>query len=166
MVAAMLHQRLVAAGVDARVLSAGLRASGEPPTDKAERLLAGHGVNVSRYRSTSISRGHVKHAGLIVCAEVRHVVSIAGEYPGSFGRCFTLPEVVRLGERVGPRGGEAIGGWLDRIGRLRVSPMDYLDAKSSDAGEIADPTGKSPSTWDATFAEIDDLTRRLARLLT
>ena len=52
--------------------------------------------------------------------------------------------------------------WLADINQGRPAGFDYLD---TDVGEIDDPTGHAPAVWAASFAQIDDLTGRLAALL-
>lgn len=153
-------------GVPLKVLSAGVRASsGATASDPALRMLAGRGVDVRRHRSTRIDERHVRHSHLIVCAEHEQVLSISGAHPGSFRKTFTLPEIVRLGEEVGPRHRSTLDDWLGRIAERRVDPMRYLEMPSSAIGELADPTGMSSATWHLAFDEIDDLTYRLAELI-
>ena len=101
-------------------------------------------------------------ADLIVTAEHKQVVAIAGRWPQAYDHTFTLPEIVELGERVGARGGRTHLEWLAALHAVRPDPLGYLDTK---VGEISDPTGRSPATWSACFAQIDDLTARLIDLL-
>ena len=101
-------------------------------------------------------------ADLIVATEHRHVVAIAGRWPEVYDRTFTLPEIVELGERVGARGRRTHVEWLATLHAERPDPLGYLDTT---VGEIEDPTGRSPATWSACFAQVDDLTARLVALL-
>jgi protein-tyrosine phosphatase len=135
---------------------------GELPTHNAVQLLAERDIDVSGYLSHFLSKQGVIGADLIVTAERRHVVTIAGRWPEVYDRTFTLPEIVELGERVGPRGALTLREWLDAVHAERPSPLDYLDHA---VGEIADPTGKSPDRWSTCFAQIDDLSERLIKLL-
>lgn len=150
----------------ARILSAGMRASGRASaSDPAIRLLAGRGIDVSDHISKRVNEPHVRHADIVVCAQHDQVVSIAGAHPGAFRKTFTLPELVRLGQQVGPRGSATLDDWLARIGEQRFDPMRYLELSPAAVGELADPTGMSPATWHLAFEEIDDLTRRLVELI-
>lgn len=145
------------------VRSAGFsEAGGELPTDNAVRLLKGRGIDVSGYLSHYLDTSGVTGADLIVTAEHRHVVAIAGCWPQVYDCTFTLPEIVDLGERVGARGRRTHLEWLAALHAERPDPLGYLDTT---VGEIEDPTGQAPTTWSAVFAQIDDLTARLAALL-
>ena len=145
------------------VRSAGFsEAGGELPTDNAVRFLERRGIDVSGYLSHYLSGPGVTGADLIVAAEHKHVVAIAGRWPEAYDYTFTLPEIVELGERVGPRGRRTHLEWLAALHAERPDPLGYLDTK---VGEIADPTGRSPATWTACFTQIDDLTARLIALL-
>lgn len=166
MMAGLLAAHCREVGVPARILSAGMRASGRSPaSDPAIRLLAGRGIDVRDHVSTRVDEPHVRHADLIVCAQHDQVVSISGAHPGSFRKTFTLPEIVRLGELVGPRRRTPWEDWLTGLGEHRFDPMQYLEVSRAVVGELADPTGMSPATWQLAFDEIDDLTRRLVELL-
>jgi protein-tyrosine-phosphatase len=150
-------------GMKVVVRSAGFsEAGGELPTDTAVRLLKERGIDVSAYLSHYLSTSGVVGADLIVTAEQKHVVAIAGRWPQMYDSTFTLPEIVELGERIGPRGTRSHADWLNALHAERPDPLGYLDTK---VGEIADPTGQSPATWSAAFARIDDLTARLVTLL-
>ncbi|MEX2625963.1 MAG: hypothetical protein WD225_03710 [Ilumatobacteraceae bacterium] len=165
LMAGLLAQHADAAHLDASVLSAGFRGGGMSATDRARRLLAARGIDVGDHRSQRLDEPHVHHADLIVCAEHDHVVAIAGDHPSAFVKTFTLPELVRLAEAVGPRAGASLDEWLARIAVERTDPMGYLQLRSSAVGELADPTGSAPATWTTAFDEIDDLTGRLVAAL-
>lgn len=165
LMAGLLGQHADAAHLDASVLSAGIRGGGMPATDRARRLLAARGIDASNHRSKRLDEPHVRHADLIVCAEHDHVVAIAGDHPSAFVKTFTLPELVRLAEVVGPRVGAPLDEWLARIAAERIDPMGYLQLRSLAVGELADPTGMSPATWTSAFDEIDELTGRLVAAL-
>ena len=135
---------------------------GELPTPKAIQLLAERDVDVSGYLSHYLGETGVTGADLIVTSEHRHVVMLAGRWPEVYDRTFTLPEIVELGERTGPRGVRTLRQWLDALHTERPAPLDYLDHP---VGEIADPTGRSATEWTTCFDQIDDLTARLIALM-
>ena len=163
MAGGLLERHLTRLRVEATVMTAGIMPGGQPPMDRAVRLLAGRGIVADDHRSQILTEQLVTDADLIVTAERDHVVTIAGQWPIAFTSTFTLPELVTLAERAGARSGESIGEWLRRVAKDRPQSMDYLDSK--DIGEIADPTGQAPTAWEQAFAQIDDLTRRLATAL-
>lgn len=150
-------------GIDADVRSAGVRAEGLPPTEPTVRFLRGRGFDVSEKRSTPVSEQLVSGADLILTAEGSHVVWIAGRWPSAFRRSFTLPELVGLSEQVGPRAGRLLREWLDSIDAVRPDRLEYLDDHT--IPEVADPPGGVRAAWSSSFAEIDELTVRVAKAL-
>ena len=157
------HARRVDLDLTSVFRSAGFsERGGELPTPRAIQLLAARDIDVSGYLSHYLGKTGVVGADLIVTAEHRHVVTIAGRWPEVYDRTFTLPEMVELGERIGPRDGRTLREWLDGLHAERPAPLDYLDQP---VGEIADPTGHSATQWSACFEQIDDLTARLIALM-
>ena len=78
-------------------------------------------------------------------------------------RTFTLKELVRRGEKVGPRGPrEPVSAWLGRVGTGRVV-SDLMGEDEND--DVADPIGRPPAVYEATAVELDDLTSRFVGLL-
>lgn len=163
MCGALLGAHLREVGLAAVVHTGGTLGDGEPALDRATYLLSERGLDVSDHRSRGVDEGVVTTSDLILTAERTHVAFIAGRWPDTFARTFTLPEIVQRAEQAGPRQGGSLPSWLAALGEGRPTAFDYLDA--DDIAEVADPTGGSPRAWDAAFAEIDDLTARLARLL-
>ena len=161
--AALLEEHAQSKRLNVTVRSAGFsEEGGELPTDTAVRLLKGRGIDVSGYLSHYLNTPGVTGADLIVTAEHRHVVAIAGRWPQAYDYTFTLPEIVELGERVGGRDKRTHLEWLAALHAERPDPLGYLDTKVS---EINDPTGRSPADWTRCFQQIDDLTTRLINLL-
>jgi protein-tyrosine phosphatase len=160
---ALLESQLRVTGVDAAVRSAGTIADDQPATATTVRLLAARGLDVSGHIGRLVTEDDVRHAELIVAAEVAHVVHVAGRWPGSFDRVFTLPELVARGEAAGPRRGRPLSEWLALVGAGRHAGIDYLSDPT--VLEVPDPTGYPPEVWQRSFAQIDDLCTRLARLL-
>lgn len=163
LIGALLEAHLRTAGVASHIQSAGTAADGQQPIEHAIRLLAARGIDVDDHISRPIAADDVRAADLILTAEQQHVVAIAGQWPDAFARTFTLPELVARARSVGPRDDRSLAEWLREIGVDRPTALDYLDA--TDILEVADPTGKSRAVWDASFSQIDALTRELAKVL-
>ena len=161
---ASLDRRLREVGCKPQITSGGFRTAGRPPTETTVRLLAELGIEVGDHRSQLIDDSLVSTADLILCAEREHVVTIAGRYPGSFARAFTMPEFARLGEVVGSVDGD-LPGWLRRVEPQRPPGLDYLDVDASTVGEIRDPTACPPKVWAEVVRHIDDLAVRIARVM-
>ena len=165
MAAALLGRRLGDAGLEATVTSAGLLFDGRPATDYGVAVMADRGLDTTGHRSRKLRPDLLEGVDLVLGmarSHVREAVALAG--PGVLGRAFTLKEIVRRGEERGGRGpDEPLDGWLARLATGR-RPADLLG--DSDADDIADPVGGPRKSYERTAAELDDLTARLARLLT
>jgi protein-tyrosine-phosphatase len=78
-------------------------------------------------------------------------------------RAFTLKELVRRGEDIGPRpGGQSVEEWLLKAHAGRTH-ADLLGEDKAD--DIHDPIGSSRAQYEKTATEIEDLTDRLVALL-
>jgi hypothetical protein len=83
--------------------------------------------------------------------------------PTLFGRTFTLKELVRRGEHIGPRQAhESLDEWLARAGDGR-RPMELFGESPDD--DIPDPYQQSPKVYAKCIELLDDLTERLVDLL-
>lgn len=160
MMAALLQRHLADLGVAARVASAGTRADGGAPTRETVKLLAQYGIDVNGHQGAPLDQHIVESADLIVTAEQQHVVDVAGHWPDALASTFTLAELVERAQVCGGRLGAPIDEWRALLNEGRPTGIDYLDDRT--IGEIADPTGLDSRAWNVTFAQIDDLTRRLA----
>jgi protein-tyrosine-phosphatase len=160
MMEALLRQHLSDTGVAGSISSAGTQASGGLATSDTVRLLAARGLDVRGHSGRPLDELSVGSADLVITAERQHVVEIAGRWPQSFAKAFTLPELVELAQRRGGRLGAPIDDWLEILGDGRQQGFDYLD--DATVGEIDDPTGHDHRVWTSTFSQIDDLARRLA----
>ena len=146
----------------AGLLDEGLLPSGELPPSEAVAALAGYGLDISGHRSRRVTAVDLGRADLVLGmsrAHVRRTVVIA---PDTWPRAFTLKEVVRRGEEIGPvKPGEPLADWLGRVheGRDRAALLG-----DSPADDVADPMGGPPQAFADTAALLDDLAGRLARL--
>jgi protein-tyrosine-phosphatase len=95
--------------------------------------------------------------------EREHVRRAVVLEPDAWTKAFTLRELVRRGEAIGPRiAGEALASWLERVGWSRRQE-DLFDA--SDEDDVADPVAAPLSVLRSTAEEIRDLVGRLVDLL-
>jgi protein-tyrosine phosphatase len=159
----LLSNRLETLGLFARVHSAGLLTSGSHPAPEAVAALAARGVDISAHRSRRLSAPLVNEADLVLGLAREHVREAVLADPEAWPRSFTLRELVRRGERVGPWArGQSLEEWLSKVAADRT-PSDMLGASSAD--DVADPIGGPPSAYEATAAELSELTDSLADLL-
>lgn len=160
---ALLGHYLHRLGADAQLASVGTVGEGLPAMPEARALLDERGIDVGDHLSHRVDAASVASADLVLTAEVQHVVHVAGTWPGTFRRTFTLPEFVRRASAVGPRAGAPLAEWLGHLGADRPTGAAYLQDPS--VPEVADPTGGPPAVWAAAFAEIDAMCRAAAELL-
>jgi protein-tyrosine phosphatase len=149
MAEALLTDRLAALGSAATVHSGGMLGDGEPPPPEAIVAMVGYGLDISAHRSRRVTAKDLERADLTLAMareNLRHAVVTA---PSAWPRAFTLRELVRRAEAVGPR-----AGWLARAhdGRER---MALLGDSADD--DVADPTGGPPAGYAETAATLSGL---------
>jgi protein-tyrosine phosphatase len=158
----LLHRQHLLRGLGLAVRTAGFEQPGLPPTAETVRRLDRFGIDASGHRSRRLDDDDIDRAGLVLTAERRHVVEIAGRRPAAFTRTFTLPEAVDRGTAHGGRDGEELATWISALDEGRPRASAYLDAT---VGEIEDPTGRALEDWDRTVAEVERLVDALCGLL-
>jgi protein-tyrosine phosphatase len=145
------------------VISAGLLEGGHPVAAQTVKAMAPYGVDLSGHLSTELTADAVEAAELIVTMERRHAREVVLLVPTALGRTFTLKDLVRRGERVGPRpAGTTLAAWLEGVGEGRDRSA-LIGRDPTD--EVADPMGGDLGDYRATAAELSDLISRLAGLL-
>jgi protein-tyrosine phosphatase len=144
-------------------ISAGLLEEGRPVLPEVVTVLSGYGLDLSGHRSRQMTATDVGEADLVLGMERRHGREAVLLVPSALGRTFTLKDLVRRGEKSGPRGRvETLDSWLETVGQGREKSS--LIGRSAD-DDVADPLGGVLADYRATAAEIADLVERLARLL-
>ncbi|MBW3615513.1 MAG: low molecular weight protein arginine phosphatase [Actinobacteria bacterium] len=159
----MLRHRLAARGHGARVHSAGLLDAGRPASAHGVDVLGARGIDLGSHRSRTLTAELVRGADLVLGMARMHVREAVVLVPAAWPRAFTLKELVRRGEEIGPRSaGQPLEEWLSKAhaGRSRSDLMG-----DSDLDDIFDPIGSPRSRYEATAAEIEDLTDRLVALV-
>jgi len=162
MAAALLARRLAVLGVTTLVSSAGMIRCGDPPLPDVISAMASYGIDIAPHRSRVARATDLHRASLVLAMardNLRYAVTIE---PEAWPRAFTLRELVRRGEQIGPRApGEPFADWLFRAqaGRERSSLLGY-----SAEDDIADPAGGSRRAYSETASLLDRLVLRLAEL--
>jgi protein-tyrosine phosphatase len=162
MAASLLGRRLGALGAAVPVRSAGMFRGGDPPFPEVISVMASYGIEIASHRSRVASAADLARASLVLAMardNLRHAVITE---PGAWPRAFTLKEVIRHGERIGPRPpGEPLSQWLLRAhaGRERASLLG-----DSAEDDVADPAGGPLRAYAETARVLDRLVSRLAVL--
>jgi protein-tyrosine phosphatase len=162
MAAALLARRLAALGVTVPVRSAGMMGGGDPPHPEVVSVMAPYGIEIASHRSRLVRVADLASASMVLAMARDHLRHAAITEPGAWPRAFTLKELIRRGERIGPRPpGEPFSGWLSRAhaGRERISLLG--DTPDDD---VADPAGGPMSAYLDTAGLLDRLVTRLAEL--
>jgi protein-tyrosine phosphatase len=157
MAAALLARRLAALGVTVPVRSAGMISSGDPPHPEVISVMASYGIEIASHRSRVVCAADLASASLVLAMARDNLRHAAITEPGAWPRAFTLKELVRRGEQIGPRPpGEPLSGWLSRVhaGRERTSLLgDSLD------DDVADPAGGPLRAYADTAGLLDRLVK-------
>jgi low molecular weight protein-tyrosine phosphatase len=160
MAAALLTRRLSGLGV--AVQSAGMLRDGDPPAPEVVTVMAAYGLDLTGDRSRVVSAADLAGPNLVLAMAREHVRHAVVTAPEVWPRTFTLKEIVRRGERIGPRKpGEPLAGWLSRVhaGRQRAALLG-----DSPEDDVADPAGGAPQAFAAAAALIEELVSRLAEI--
>ena len=163
MAEALLRRRLLELGEAPRVHSAGLRADGLEASRGAVEVLAQRGLDATSHRSRRMTEAMLEEADLVLCLAREHLKEAVVLHPSVWPRAFTLKELVRRAEDVGPRApGQPFDEWLEKLhaGRTRT---DLLGASAVD-DDVADPIGMPTEMYERTAAEIAALVDRLVDL--
>jgi protein-tyrosine phosphatase len=162
MAQALLAHRLAALGLAVSVRSGGMLGEGEPPPAEAIAVMAAYGLDISGHRSRRATAADLEGADLTLAMTREHLRYAVVEAPAVWPRAFTVKELVRRGERLGPRApGESLAGWLARAheGRERAA----LLGESAD-DDVADPAGGPQRGYAETAAALSGLFGRLTDL--
>lgn len=159
----LIAQHLGERGVTAEVSSAGFLTVDRPAEPAVVELMAARGLDVSGHRSRLLEPSMVDDADIVIGMARQHVREAAMLAPDGFAKTFSLKELVRRGERAGPRlPDEDVPSWLMRVGERRT-PAGLLGESPDD--DVLDPIGRRFKVFKQVDAEIDDLARRLSALL-
>jgi protein-tyrosine phosphatase len=160
--AATLRKRLADRDPSVVVESVGLGGDGFPATPPTIDAAAVLGLDLSTHRSRRLDPGLIDRADLVVGMERRHVREVVVLDQRSLARAFTLKELVRRGEEIGPRAAtESLAEWGARVHEGRRA-TDLLGASRDD--DVADPTLDPLADYDEMAREVDDLVGRLVDL--
>jgi protein-tyrosine phosphatase len=157
----LLRRRLADAGIDARVSSAGSWRADCAASPEAVEVLARRGIDIAPHRSRLLARELMEDVDLVLAMQRRHLREAVALDPATMPIAFTLKELVRRGEAVGPRGEASLEEWLARAADGRRAG-DLLGENEAD--DVADPIGLGLAQYEATASELEDLIDRLVHL--
>src|SRR5712691_12150692 len=162
MAAPLLARRLAALGVTVPVRSAGMIRCGDPPHPEVISVMASYGIETASHRSRVVCAADLAQATLVLAMSRENLRYAVIAAPEAWPRAFTLKELIRRGERIGPRPpGEPFSRWLSHAhaGRDRVSLLG-----DSAEDDVADPAGGPLRAYADTARLLERLVTRLAEL--
>jgi protein-tyrosine phosphatase len=157
----LLRRKLDVAGIDATVTSAGTWRAGEPAAGGSINAMAARRLDLSSHRSTLLDIEAVREADLVIAMAREHVREVVVLDPPSLAKTFTLKELVRRAEALGPTP-LPFERWLAHVGQGRQA-RQMLGASRDD--DVADPVGQPDDLFLDTADELESLIDRLVPLL-
>jgi protein-tyrosine phosphatase len=162
MAAALLTRRLSELGVAVRVRSAGMLRGGDPPHPEAISVMARYGIDIAAHRSRVAYAADLAHASLVLAMARDNLRYAVVTEPAAWPRAFTLRELVRRGEQIGPRRpGEPLAGWLSRAHEGRERAALLGDSAEDD---VPDPSGRPFREYVDAARLLDRSVARLAEM--
>lgn len=162
MAAALLVRRLAVLGVSVPVRSAGMIRCGDPPYPEVVSVMASYGIEISSHSSRVACATDLARASLVLAMARDNLRYAVITEPGAWPRAFTLKELIRRGDQIGPRPpGESFPEWLSRAHAGREHSSLLGDSAEDD---VADPAGGPRRAYAATASLLDHLVTRLAEL--
>ena len=162
MAEAMLRVHLRDRPLDATVRSAGTLAWDGAAHRDAVEVLRERGVDLTGHASQPLTTTLVTEADVVLVMARTHLWGVLAHDATAEARTFLLPELVRLGDRVGARSPhEPVRDWVARLAAAR--PSGRAGGRPED--EVADPIGEPFGVFRATAVRLDDVTARIAALV-
>lgn len=150
-------------GLELAVASAGTMPGVRPISANALEVMGEDGLQMRDHRSRELAAEELRAVDLVLCMEREHVRRAVVLEPDAWAKTFTLKELVRRAEAIGPRApDEPIETWVARVGSGRRRD-DLLG--SSEEDDVADPVSAPMPVLRATAEEIRGLVDRLLNLL-
>jgi protein-tyrosine phosphatase len=162
MAQALLTDRLAALGQAVTVRSGGMLGDGEPPRPEAIAAMASYGLDITAHRSRRVTTDDLEQADLTLAMARENLRYAVVTAPAIWPRAFTISELVRRGQAIGPRlPGESLADWLARAhaGRQRAALLG-----DSPDDDVADPTGGPQRGYAKTAVILSGLADQLVRL--
>jgi protein-tyrosine phosphatase len=152
MAEAFLRRETARRGAEAEVSSAGFVTVEQPAERHAVKAMGEVGLDIAAHRSRVVSPELLGDPDLVIGMTREHVRMAVAARREAFARTFTLKELVRRAESIGPRHDTDVTPWVAAVADER-DPHGLLGADPVD--DIADPMGRSLRRFRACRDEID-----------
>ncbi|WP_456845735.1 LCP family glycopolymer transferase [Cellulomonas sp. P5_C6] len=143
---------------DLSVTSAGTHAAlGEPVPEPLDELLAAAGAGDGGHEARLLSTDAVEAADLVLTATRSERAAVLRQVPSAMGRTFTLRELARVAESIGPAALPEGGDMATRLSELvRLAPRHRgptAPAVATD-DDILDPAGQGRGAYLRSFDQV------------
>lgn len=157
MFAGLLRRDLTAISAPFEVSSAGLLDWDQPADPAAVMAMAGHAVDISEHRSRPVRSLDLSSYGLILTMTREHLREIVIDEPELFPVTFTAKSFARAFGA--PREDDLPSGISARIRALGSGRSSSAMLGESPEDDVADPYQRGQQEFDATAAELAELSR-------
>jgi len=158
-----LARHAIQRSIDVTIDSAGFMEGGFEPPSEIVHAGRAFGLDLSNHRSRQLDANLVNSADLIVTMTRRHVRELAVTYPGTWQRTFTIRELVRRGQSIGPLAAQLTpDAWIAGLHEGR-QPSDLLGTDETD--DVQDPMGGIQNDYDVMAETLWGLTHEMADLI-
>jgi protein-tyrosine-phosphatase len=145
------------------VSSAGTQASAGHRSDANSLTVASQlGFDLSAHRATRLNELTLQDKDLVLCMTNEHLRHTVGLHTKSWPHTFTLIDFVRRASIVGPRSGNDLSLYLEKIHAGRAIKDAWVDGGPTD---VPDPIERSANGHRKIFEEIRELTMALELFL-
>lgn len=165
-------ERLLAAGLGpgsgVEVRSAGTRALvGHPVHEPMVPLLERAGVDVDGFAARQVTGAMLREADVVVALTRAHRAAVVDVAPAVVRRTFTLRELARLAEDVGPEG-LAPGTPAERFAALvplATARRGMVRAASPEDDDVVDPFGRPQTVYLEAFGQLRPAVDAIVRVV-
>jgi protein-tyrosine phosphatase len=153
----LLRDHLRAAGIEATVSSAGLHEGGRPATPHGVAAMADRGLDLSAHLSRQMDADMLERADLVIGMAREHVREAAVLHGDALRKTFTLKELARGAQAIGPRSAdEPLADWLVQIARSR-SRTALVGVGYDEELDVEDPVGRGRPDYEVAADLLDAL---------
>lgn len=127
-------------------------------------ILDERGIDSTAFRASSLRRGDIEVADLIVTAGIEHRAAVSRLHPAARDRTFTALQIRRLAP-VLPDGGAPDAPLRSLARRLAAARGTLGGPSRAEADDLPDPWGRSAHSYRVSAGRMDDALKALFTLL-
>lgn len=145
----MMERLLRRALPEASVESSGTFARvGAPLEERAGEVLRTLGADPTGFEGRQLEREHIDSADLVITASREHRAAVARLDPRAVRRTFTLRELARLVEGLGPLQGPTLGDRVPELAQRAAALRGIVRGDRPEDDDLADPYGRRAADFE------------------